>query len=164
MRGTDLHGAIEHLERAVELAGQDAPSYWHAHALLQLSSARHRLGDGLGAKEALVRAGEELDQLPDAGALGALYDGTDAALHQRGRRDGFLGEPLSDAELRILGLLLEGRSISEIAHELWLSANTVKSHRRSIYRKLGVHSREALHAVVLELGVDTTARSDVHPG
>jgi LuxR family maltose regulon positive regulatory protein len=30
---------------------------------------------------------------------------------------------------------------SEIAAELYLSANTVKTHRRHLYRKLGVHSR-----------------------
>ncbi len=100
-----------------------------------------------------TRARAELDELPDVGALGALYDETDGALHRRARRDGFLGEELSDAELRILELLAAGRSISEVAHELWLSSNTVKSHRRSIYRKLGVHTREAMLQVISELGI-----------
>ena len=45
MRGPDLHAAIEHLERAVELAGADESSYWHAHANIHLAAARHRLGD-----------------------------------------------------------------------------------------------------------------------
>jgi DNA-binding NarL/FixJ family response regulator len=32
-------------------------------------------------------------------------------------------------------------SVSEIARELYVSKNTVKTHRRAIYRKLGVSTR-----------------------
>ena len=51
----------------------DEPSYWHAHAILHLAAARHRLGDSDGAKDALSRARAELDELPDVGVLGELY-------------------------------------------------------------------------------------------
>jgi DNA-binding CsgD family transcriptional regulator len=96
--------------------------------------------------------------------LGDLYEETAAVLDERSRREGFLGEPLSEAELRILRRLAEGRSISAVAHELWLSSNTVKSHRRSIYRKLGVHSRQQLLAIASELGLAKATARDVHPG
>ena len=37
-------------------------------------------------------------------------------------------------------------SLRQIADELYLSSNTVKTHSRAIYRKLGVHTRaEAVH-------------------
>ncbi len=144
MRGADLHAAVEHLERAVDLAGVDESSYWHAHANIHLAAARHRLGDSAGAREALSRARAELDELPDVGVLGELYWKTDDALHQRARHEGFLGEELSEAERRVLDLLLDGLSVSEVARELWLSPNTVKTHRRSIYRKLGATTREEM--------------------
>ena len=141
MRGADLHAALEHLQRAAELADSDEPSYWHVHAVLYLAAARHRLGDSSAAAEALDVASAELDELPDAGILGELYRTTDEALHHRPRHDGFLGEELSDAERRVLDLLVDGRSVSDAARGLWLSPNTVKTHRRSIYRKLGATTR-----------------------
>ena len=51
-----------------------------------------------------------------------------------------MGE-LSERELDVLRLLRGSLSESEIASELYLSHNTVHSHTRSIYRKLGVSSR-----------------------
>ena len=144
MHGADLHAAVEHLLVAVELAGEDEPSYWHVHAVLNLASARHQLGDSGGAAEALTLARVELDELPDVGMLGELYRTTREALQQRPRHDGFLGEELSDAERRVLAVLVDGRSVSDAARKLWLSPNTVKTHRRSIYRKLGATTREEM--------------------
>jgi LuxR family maltose regulon positive regulatory protein len=50
-------------------------------------------------------------------------------------------ESLSDRELQVLRLLNTGLSSTEMADELFVSVNTVRSHIRSIYSKLGVHSR-----------------------
>jgi DNA-binding CsgD family transcriptional regulator len=44
---------------------------------------------------------------------------------------------LTAAELRLLPLLATHLSVSEIAEEMFVSRNTVKSHTSSIYRKLG---------------------------
>jgi LuxR family maltose regulon positive regulatory protein len=151
--GPDVHAAIEHLERAVELVAPAGATYWHAHALLRLAAARHRLGDVGGANDALARARADLDELPDVGMLGALHEETKNALHARRRREGFLGDPLSEAELRILRRLAKGQSLGTVANELWLSPNTVKTHRRSIYRKLGARTREELLTIVEELGM-----------
>jgi LuxR family maltose regulon positive regulatory protein len=51
-------------------------------------------------------------------------------------------EPLSDQEQRVLRLLSAGRSNPDIASELVISVNTVKTHVKNIYSKLGVNSRE----------------------
>ena len=145
------------------LPATDESSYWHAHANIHLAAARHRLGDASGARDALSRARAELDELPDVGMLGELYWKTDDALHHRARHEGFLGEELSDAERRVLDLLLDGLSVSQVASELWLSPNTVKTHRRSIYRKLGATTREEMIERAAEAGILPGAR-DVHPG
>jgi LuxR family maltose regulon positive regulatory protein len=50
-------------------------------------------------------------------------------------------EPLSPQEQRVLRLLAAGRSNPEIAQELVVSVNTVKTQVQSIYRKLNVNSR-----------------------
>jgi LuxR family maltose regulon positive regulatory protein len=153
--GSDLHAAIAHLERAVELVTPAGVTYWRAHALIHLASARHRLGELAGAKEALALARAHLDDLPDAGRLGPLYEETENVLLGRRRREGFLGDELSEAELRILHGLMDGKSLGSVAQELWLSPNTVKTHRRSIYRKLGVNTRAELLARAQELGLAT---------
>jgi LuxR family maltose regulon positive regulatory protein len=58
-----------------------------------------------------------------------------------------LVEPLSRQERRVLGLLASGRSNPEIARELIVSVNTVRSQVQSIYRKLGVNNRVAASEV-----------------
>lgn len=49
--------------------------------------------------------------------------------------------PLSPRETEVLALIQRGLSNLEITHELYLSLNTVKSHIRSAYRKMGVTTR-----------------------
>ena len=144
MRGPDLHAALDHLERAVELnAPLDSP-YWHVHALLHLAAGRHQLGDAEGASSALARARAEMEELPDVGVLADLLSATEDLLTSRARREGFLGDELSEAELKVVRRLASGASLGDVARELYLSPNTVKTHRRSIYRKLGVSTREQL--------------------
>ncbi|MEZ0365141.1 LuxR C-terminal-related transcriptional regulator [Mycobacterium sp. pUA109] len=52
-----------------------------------------------------------------------------------------LVEGLSEGELRVLRYLPSNLSAPEIGNELYLSLNTVKTHMRHIYAKLGVHRR-----------------------
>jgi DNA-binding CsgD family transcriptional regulator len=51
-------------------------------------------------------------------------------------------EPLTDSEARVLRYLPTHLGAPEIAAELYVSANTVKTHLRHVYRKLGAHSRQ----------------------
>jgi LuxR family maltose regulon positive regulatory protein len=61
-------------------------------------------------------------------------------------RGGPLLERLTHRELTVLTLLAGDLSETELGRELFVSHNTVHSHVKSIYRKLGVASRgEALH-------------------
>jgi DNA-binding CsgD family transcriptional regulator len=52
-------------------------------------------------------------------------------------------EDLSDRELEVLRLAAEGRTYEEIAGELVVSINTVRTHIKAIYGKLGVNNRTA---------------------
>jgi LuxR family maltose regulon positive regulatory protein len=50
-------------------------------------------------------------------------------------------EPLSPREIEVLRLLPAGLTAEELARELFISVNTVRTHMKNIYSKLGVHSR-----------------------
>lgn len=56
-------------------------------------------------------------------------------------RDVHQGIRLTDREQRVLEALARSGSVQAIAADLNVSVNTVRSHRRAIYRKLGVGSR-----------------------
>ena len=65
----------------------------------------------------------------------------DAMTEGRSPHGEALAEPLTAREQRILGYLPTMLSNAEIGAETFVSLNTVKTHLRSIYRKLGVSSR-----------------------
>jgi DNA-binding NarL/FixJ family response regulator len=58
---------------------------------------------------------------------------------------------LSGRELEVLRLVGAGRSNPEIAEELWLSSNTVRSHVQRLIRKLGTRDRAGLIILAHEL-------------
>ena len=60
-------------------------------------------------------------------------------------------EPLSPQEQRVLRLLAAGLSNPEMAQELVVSVNTIKTQVQSIYRKLGVTSRKEARATARRL-------------
>ena len=66
---------------------------------------------------------------------------------------GSMANELSARELEILRYLPTMLTTSEIAVELYLSVNTIKSHTRSIYRKLGVSRRQVAVARAYEYGI-----------
>jgi len=54
---------------------------------------------------------------------------------------GTVTEQLTESETRVLRYLPTHLTMQDIASELFLSVNTVNTHRRHVYEKLGVHSR-----------------------
>ena len=63
------------------------------------------------------------------------------------------GGELSERELEVLRLLVDGASNKGIAQRLSLSENTVKAHLSHIFNKLGVQSRAEAVAVALQRGL-----------
>jgi LuxR family transcriptional regulator, maltose regulon positive regulatory protein len=116
------HDASEAVERALEIA---APEHY-----------RRPFADGGGAVRRLL---QRHASLPTAYApvVAELID----ALESASAPPPGLLEPLSDRERDVLRLLPTLLPNTEIAGELFVSVNTVKTHVKSIYRKLEVSSR-----------------------
>ncbi|HTK10582.1 MAG TPA: LuxR C-terminal-related transcriptional regulator [Ktedonobacteraceae bacterium] len=66
--------------------------------------------------------------------------------------------PLSQQEQRVLHLIVAELSYPEIARELTISLNTVKTHVNTVYRKLNVHSRREARAVAQDLHLFASER------
>jgi LuxR family maltose regulon positive regulatory protein len=64
-----------------------------------------------------------------------------------------LHEPLSERERQVLRLLTTHLSSTDIARELYLSPNTVRTHIKRIYSKLDVHSRNDAVERARQLGL-----------
>jgi DNA-binding NarL/FixJ family response regulator len=65
-------------------------------------------------------------------------------IHRRtrpGQTDGRGVESLTERELQATRLVADGKTNPEIAHELFITLNTVETHMRNIFAKLGVASR-----------------------
>ncbi len=60
---------------------------------------------------------------------------------------------LSERELEVLKLIVEGKSNNQIAEDLYLSTNTIKTHVRGIMNKLAVDDRVQAAVVALRSGL-----------
>jgi LuxR family maltose regulon positive regulatory protein len=62
-------------------------------------------------------------------------------------------EALSDSEIRVLRYLPTNLSVPQIANELYVSTNTVRTHMRHVYEKFGTHTRSDTVARARALGL-----------
>ena len=92
-------------------------------------------------------------------ATGGRRAGAAAGLE---RREGGADAELSEREIAVLRLLATDLSQREIGSQLYVSFNTVKSHTRTLFRKLGVTSRADAVARGRELG--SSESTWVNPG
>jgi LuxR family transcriptional regulator, maltose regulon positive regulatory protein len=117
------------------------PSPWYeTECRIVLARATLRLNGPATAGELLDAAGRALGRTPDAHVLREWLNGavTQVDLALSGTWPAW---SLTTAELRVLRFLPSHLSFREIADRLYVSPNTVKTHARGIYRKLGVSSR-----------------------
>jgi ATP/maltotriose-dependent transcriptional regulator MalT len=143
-RTDDLEDADRVLLGATELAGRGVASLEIAYSLLALAGIRHRLGRHEEARRIFEGARRAVASCEDPGILNQRLARADRQIAQASSlRAGptSRGEALSGAELSVLRLLRSELSQREIARELHLSFNTIKTHTRNIYRKLGVAER-----------------------
>ena len=118
-------------------------------------------GDTASALDALRRAvalAEPEGYVRVFAFLGPRLDALRAALDRpdrpRPRADQpALVDPLSDRELDVLRLLRSDLSGPDIARELTVSLNTMRTHTKSIYSKLGVNTRREAVRRADELGL-----------
>ena len=118
-----------------------------------LARIRLQSGDIPGAAELAEEAREVLTALPDGtDALQARLADLDRRLARPAHEPGS-ADPLTEREVAVLRMLGGTLSLREIGHELYVSANTVKTHTQAIYRKLGVSSRHDAVARGKRLGI-----------
>ena len=117
-----------------------------AQALLRQAAVLRQLGERERAQAAAAEAKLIIGSCPDPGILAGRLTASEPCPSPSRRPDtGPADETLTERELRVLRLLTGELSERGIGRELYVSHNTVHSHVRSIYRKLGVSSRaEAL--------------------
>jgi LuxR family maltose regulon positive regulatory protein len=140
----DLAGAEREFSYAERFLEDDVPALPHARLLIRLADVRCRRGRLDDADDTLRRARDELAELRDSGVVPVFADEAASEIEQARRHagNGKILELPSEAELTVLRMLASDLSAREIGARLFLSPNTVRSHIRSIYRKLGVGSRE----------------------
>jgi LuxR family maltose regulon positive regulatory protein len=122
----DEEGALRALERALDLAeprGLVRPVVRHGAPVRSLLRRHIRNGTAHRAFAGELLTALEDDTAHDAGQAGPLL------------------EPLSERELAVLRFLPTMMSNTEIAAEMFVSVNTVKTHLKHIYRKLDVTDR-----------------------
>jgi LuxR family transcriptional regulator, maltose regulon positive regulatory protein len=139
---------------------------WMSQAFLLEAVARNALGDPVAAGQALEHALDIVE--PDGAVFAFLLHPAPELLWGHSRRgtahaalitkilDMMAGnnpvpeprvgpdrlrEPLSGSESRVLRFMPTNLSAPEIASQLSVSVNTVRTHMRHLYEKLGVHSR-----------------------
>jgi LuxR family maltose regulon positive regulatory protein len=149
-RRGDVRGALTEIDRAIEALGHLTRSAWLVNAYL----LRAVVQGAIGMPEALAsvdNAERVLHRLSDPGSLPERAAALRAELSGTTRHATEFGEQLSERELVVLRLAAEGLNQRQIAEQLYISYNTVKSHLRAAYRKLGVASREEAIARLEEL-------------
>jgi DNA-binding NarL/FixJ family response regulator len=62
----------------------------------------------------------------------------------RAQKDRLNPNPLTHRETQVIQLIVEGIGTKYIADKLFLSARTIETHRKNIYRKLGIHTNVEL--------------------
>ena len=128
----DLPSAVDWLSQALRLAAPEG-------------FIRIFLDEWEALLDLLPKARQAAPELVDA-ILGSLQaESGKSPLDQ-------LPEPLSEQELRVLGLIVAGKTNREIADELFISVGTAKWHVHNILQKLGVSNRSQAIARARELG------------
>jgi LuxR family maltose regulon positive regulatory protein len=138
---SDLPAALASLQRALTLAEPEG-------------YVRIFVGEGAAAASLLRVAAKQGIAPGYVRRLLAAVDRSDGRPVQQG-----LIEPLSERELDVLRLLGTDLDGPDIARELSVSLNTMRTHTRNIYAKLGVNSRRAAVRRAAELGLSARGRN-----
>jgi LuxR family maltose regulon positive regulatory protein len=147
--------AQEDLRRARELLGDlgDFVPWYDAETRVTLARAALRLSDVAGARELLAGAARSAARTPEAVVLRKWLAEVETQAAAMAASPTLGPALLTTAELRILCFLPTHLSFREIASQLFVSANTVKTQAHAVYRKLDASSRSEAVARATALGL-----------
>jgi DNA-binding CsgD family transcriptional regulator len=135
----DLEGAFASFERALAEHARSTDPFHHARTLLALGRTQRRAKQRGAARATLEEALAAFERL----GAPLWAEQARAELARIGGRSPSRGE-LTEAELRIAGLVAEGRTNREVAAALFLTVHSVETALTRVYRKLGVRTRAEL--------------------
>jgi LuxR family maltose regulon positive regulatory protein len=147
--------AIGELEHALRVRRRvPGMSPWPAlGGLNHLAEVMADLGDHARCGALLAEASSLLEAIPGGGGhLQVRLSSVRRRLNGSAARSAPV-ERLTEREEAVLRLLRGDLSLREIAEELFVSANTVKTHAHAVYRKLGASSRAEAVRKARELGL-----------
>ena len=149
--GTD---ALADVRQAIDSVRQTTGDLALAYVLTMCGDVLMGQGDPQG-REMLVEARVVVDRCPDPGIAARYLDRTESrhAIAAAPVEVPTIVEQLTERETAVLRYLPTSLSQREIASELFVSANTVKTHSAAIYRKLAVSSRKAAVQAARDLGL-----------
>jgi DNA-binding CsgD family transcriptional regulator len=141
----DLESAVAALERSLALHDIANQPFERARTLLSLGVAQRRLKQRRAARTRFEAALEIFERLP--APLWAAR--VRAELRRVGLRRGSASE-LTETEQRVAELAAAGLTNKEVAAQAFLAPKSVEDVMARIYRKLGIHSRAELGALMRE--------------
>jgi len=134
-----IRGRIHKLILLAENSGSSSLAQEHAMAAL-------RIGFEFGYQEIFLSRGEVFNQIIlDLAATHSLVylENLATLVRERSFKEISDDSRLTSRELDILRNLATGRPLIQIAKSLHISQNTMKTHLRNVYRKLGADSRDS---------------------
>ena len=142
------------VERAVESVRHTAGDLAMAYVFTICGDVLADLADDEGL-ELLAEARSVVDRCPDPGIVGRHLDRIESRhmVAAAPKAAPTIVEQLTERETAVLRFLPTKLSQREIAGELFVSANTVKTHCSAIYRKLAVSDRKAAVQTARDLGL-----------
>jgi len=161
LRRADLPQVRQHLVTAQRLRPllTYALPHFALQARIELAHGHLALADLAGARALMREIDDLLRRRPGMGTLVGQAAALRAQLATERSTAGPGASALTAAELRLLPLLATHLSFPEIAQELFVSRNTIKTQANSIYRKLGASTRSQAVARSRELGLPSARSS-----
>jgi LuxR family transcriptional regulator, maltose regulon positive regulatory protein len=127
--------------------------YFAVQSRIELIRVHVALADLAGARTLMREVDELLKRRPGLGNLAGEAGALRARMSEERGSSAPGASALTAAELRLLPLLSTHLSFPQIAAELFLSLNTIKSQANAIYRKLGASTRNQAVTRSRELGL-----------
>jgi DNA-binding CsgD family transcriptional regulator len=150
-----LRGAIEMERGDLTLSGLNIDRALHAMARTGVRSPFRHIPPPL-----LSRLSQRALERPQSDEvrriLGLVIQATEGMVQEV--------EPLSERERLVLVYVERRLTVAQIAAELFISHNTVKTHMRSLYRKLGVGTRDEAIRKARSLGLHIEPRIEITRG
>jgi DNA-binding CsgD family transcriptional regulator len=161
--GVITTAGLDHLREAVAVLDAAPAALEQARARVELGAALRRANQRTAAR-APLREGLDLAHRLGATRLAERAEVELAASGARTRRRALVGaDALTPSERRIAEMAGGGMGNAEIAQALFVSLNTVETHLRRVYRKLGINRRAQLPAALTGAPAPSTSSTSSAP-